>query len=899
MDIRNLILDLVNGKTTITGKQKADLRNKLVKSKGNVVEKVSITNFIEIKEINDTYMHFNLIKLPSKQFILKYFNQLLNIYQDKDPKNVIYAFVSYKFTNIYFPKIYVFGEDYDKILDTNVKDLLEKDERYRSQRNVCEGVVLSFKIIRFMSIKRWYDYKVSRTLKFRDFDLFTANGADPCEKQCVEHLGIKYDPLKSFEDNVNKKIVTYVPMYNSMELVTLTNDLMTDASFNTDDCVNVIRVIKFNGHMGLITKIKNSQVYKMQSKRAISVIENTYENVFVDIESYTQLNGFQQPYLVCWNDLDGKILHNVGRDCIETFVKFIKKTERNIIIYAWYGSGYDFQYILTKMMKYFKKFNYIIKDTKISFAEFKKGNISVILKDPYLFILTSLEKAARSFKVTTKGSFPHQLIKEYNDIYKVPKMWPKYSSKIKEIYEEGNYTVKLEEIVKNEPNDKRIIDKAIEYCETDVIAMQETWLKFLRLLEDNLDVVINPSTFTLSQLSMSLMQSKLPKHVKLFVPNREDYEFIRQSIYGGRVVAKNGTYNEPILYADVVSLYPSAMRLLEHGYGKGYRASNLNFSKHGIYKVKLTHKCDKEPSNYLEFVARRIDGKLKWNWFKEHVGVYHTYDLLIAKSENFEIEFIEGIEYEHKGYIFNDYIDTLYKLKEEHSRCDCREQPCPIRMIAKIALNGGGYGKFVQKPIDKEVYIVDKDIVAGECEKLETDELGRIVIGTKPMPKPKFYELDCEDYDKMVVEREGTVAYTTQCGVSILSGSRYRLYQFYKKFPNIQTIYSDTDSMYVLESSVDSGKFNDMCGTSLGQLDKELDDPISKMIIGGPKMYAYEYNGIPHLYCKGVPKRMLTLDQFQYLIESKDSKIAYEFEILRRKLVTVETLLLHKEIKQT
>lgn len=45
----------------------------------------------------------------------------------------------------------------------------------------------------------------------------------------------------------------------------------------------------------------------------------------------------------------------------------------------------------------------------------------------------------------------------------------------------------------------------------------------------------------------------------------------------------------------------------------------------------------------MHFVPRRIDGRLTWEWFKECDSTYHTYDLLIAKEEGYEIECIEGI----------------------------------------------------------------------------------------------------------------------------------------------------------------------------------------------------------------------------------------------------------------
>ena len=273
--------------------------------------------------------------------------------------------------------------------------------------------------------------------------------------------------------------------------------------------------------------------------------------------------------------------------------------------------------------------------------------------------------------------------------------------------------------------------------------------------------------------------------------------------------------------------------------------------------VTLVHKCDNEPYNYLEFVPRRTDKKLKWSWFKKHRGTYHTYDLLIAKEEGYEIECHEGIEYPEQDYIF---IDKLYSMKDEHTNCECEEQP-----------------------IDKEIYIVKRDIIAGECEKLETNEFGEVFIGNRIVQKPSFYNLDGVEYDKMIIEKEDEPAYSTQCGVSILSGSRYKLYKLCKEFPGLQVIYSDTDSIFVRKNSINWVKFKKRCGNNLGELDSTIDDTknaiLYYMLIGGPKMYAFDYidnKGArkTKLHSKGVPSYMLSMNQFEYLLEGPSKKLA-------------------------
>lgn len=905
IDVLNKVKVLTLSEKILLGAIKPKRKIKKLKDTITLVDKSKLTYILDINDISERTIYnrdLYSIMIPSKDFIMKYANVIIDTINDNDPENRIYAFVTFKFNKKHFYKIDIFSKEYDTFIDEQIEELIQDTMKYKEDDyNLnCVAIIISITISKFENINKWFDFKVPKFIEYSDFTLFTANG-DNCVKDCVEYLGYKYDITKSFEDNLpeNSIIINYIPILRNMNNIKLLNDFLSDSNNYDTDCKNVIRTIKFNGHMGLITSIRRIKYNKIQHKTRIKIDKREFKELFMDIESFTE-NNIQKPYLLCW--FYDKMNVEIGLDCTKSFINKLVKLNENIIMYAWYGSGYDYQYLIVELLNYYDDNKYIIKNNMISYAEFHKNGKTLILKDPYLFILTSLDKAAKSFKVKTKGTFPHQLIKKYTDIYKIEKKWPSYNNKLIELYNENQYHIKLENVINYVDNDEKTIDKAVDYCKTDVIAMKETWIKFKTLLKNELDLSINPNTFTLSQLSMMLMESKLPKHVKIYVPDREVDDFLREALYGGRVIAKNGVYNEEIIYADVVSLYPSAMRLLEHAYGKAKNVTTIDWNKHGIYKVKLKHKSKTEPKDYLEFVPRRIDGRLKWNWFEEHVGTYHTYDLLIAINEGYNITLIEGIEYESKGYIFNEYIDVLYKLKEDHSNCKCEEQPCPIRMVAKIALNGGGYGKFVQKPVDKEVYIVKKDVVAGECERLKTDELGNIMIGGISLPKPKFFDLDCNKYDKMIIQKKGNVSYSTQCGISILSGSRYRLYKECKKFKDIKIIYSDTDSIYVLKKSVDWEKFKQNCGTDLGQLDNFLDENnefINKMIIGGPKMYGYTYGDNVKLYCKGVPKKMLNLKQFEYLVENKDNRLYYEFEILRRKLVSIETKDLIKEIKQT
>nr|CAC08221.2 putative terminal protein / DNA-polymerase [Schwanniomyces etchellsii] len=925
---------------------------KLKKSKGKIekkikeIEKISIkhksTLLSKIDDLNESDKYkfeFNniYINMPKVEYMKNEVNKIIKYSSISDIENYnVNAYVSleiigHSLFRTHIKKLNIYYKSKEELQNEIEENLIEVIKRVPSYEDNTyslynNNIAITVSISNWESIENWGDRyicnKLTKFKKYKDFTLFIAPGKDNCVKQCVEFLNGTWDENKTFQEMIPQhKIITYTPL-GELQNVENMNDLISDndEDAKTNDCINIARVLKYNGHMGIITKINRYKARsKIQSNNRLDNKEDDSKEIYMDIEAFTKeidsKNKRQIPYLLCWCDNNNNIDKTIGKKCIEKFISKLLKNNlgNNVTLYAWYGSGYDFQHIISCLKDKNGECKIIIRNSSIIYGEiyFPLFNTKIILKDPYLFLLTSLDKAAKAFNVLNKGSFPHSIIKDWDDLNKILPNWITIQRKTIE-YKNDNkigFIVKRQEnIIKEEDvNYKSIIEKAIEYCTVDVLAMKEVWQKFKILMKNNLDLKISKHMFTLSQMSMSLMESCLEKHVKMLVPTKELYPFIRDSMYGGRVLAKNGIYNEEIIYADVVSLYPSAMKLLDHPFGNYEYVNEINLNKLGIYKVKLTHTYDKEPENYLNFVPRKLGGRLSWNWFKEHIGNYTTYDLKIAIDEGYKITLIEGIEYKEKGGIFNKFIDKLYQLKEEHSSCSCEEKPCPIRLIAKIALNGGGYGKFVQRPIDKDVYIVKRDIVAGVCDSLKADKENKVMLGGVKVNRPIFYNLDGKNYDKMVIKKDEDPSYATQQGVFILSGSRYRLYKLCKKFKGIKIIYSDTDSIFILKSSINEDEFRKSCNKNLGSLDDEIegskDNTIKEMIIGGPKMYGYIYETPKgeekiNLYCKGVPKDMLSYDQIYYMVE-KDKSIAYHFEILKRKLINIDSMNIIKNVKQT
>lgn len=889
----------------------------------------------------------------------------------------------------------------EKILLNNIQQNLEWIAQQSSGYSYLDTIVIkeiyvTTSCYTFKSLKQWKPlYTTNTTSKIGNFELYLNNtyiNSKDCLTQTVEYFNNAYTKSikqkktrttaitntiskNNLKDLIPQPIVIYyypktgnfgdISNYNDLIHETVKgSNLITPDNIKCDD-TQIARILFANEHVGIITKIsaaksKTKTVQKRKPKQTNK--QSDAISVFLDIEAFQQPTQtqpknnnnnscvyLQVPYLLCAStDKNDKVDTYVGEDCCQQFCKhLLSHTNTNFILYAWYGSGYDYHHILKHLLNpcYSRKF--IIKGNKFIGVTlyFKKQNVTLTFKDPYLFILTSLSKASKAFNVTTKSEFPHDVIKSFDDLNTKLKYWYKNKKVYTETLQSDNnnnmlVSSNLVRQYEDKPNNLTNLEQATEYCMTDVIALKEIWMKFNKLLSTSFDVEINELTYTLSQLSMSILERNLPKNIQLHIPTTQQYNFMKNAIYGGRVISKNGIYKEDILYADVVSLYPSAMKLEEHSYGPPTSVTEINWSQHGIYNVTLTSKYDSEPENYQPFIPRRLENQgLSWKWFKQHTGTYHTYDLLIAKDQGYTIKCINGIEFPKKGYILSDFVTKLFDIKNEHSSCSCPEQPCPIRMIAKIALNGGGYGKFVQKPITKEVHIVERDIVAGIYHDIANTKLKeheqsntlnthihsnsndqnhdhnheynnvKINIGEgNSISEPQFFNLDGYLYDKMIIDKDDKPRFATQVGISILSASRYRLYKLCKQFPNMNVIYSDTDSIFVTRNSVDPEAFNAICNTDLGNLDNTIENSknnsISSMYIVGPKTYCYTYidknDKEQEVYhSKGVYTGILSLKQFEHLASHPNHTVYYETESMRKKLVNIETIENIKKIRQT
>lgn len=785
------------------------------------------------------------------------------------------------------------------------------------------SITINLNVYEINNCRKWWPDGVPRLLELDDFVLFTANDEHvDCKRQCVEYLGYTYSPDIPFESNFDgKPVIVYQPFHLQMSQVRGFKDLMTSTveTVPSTDCRGVIRVIMDGDHCVVVDSIKQFHKPRTKISRKRFYVPNDEKviEVFYDLEtSREEKTDAAVAYLVCWSDdrcEDVLEIHyeKDDPDVVRRFVKELrdKYDGEEVVLLAWYGSGFDHQLIIGEMKSQGGVDEVYLKNNHILYArvEFDGGNTVFHLKDPYKFISRKLAVAAESFGVLNKGEFPHSVVSSFDDLEKVFHRWFVLRSEVvtESVGDHDKAKLVSTRYVReymNEENHDTVLQKAIEYCKIDVLCCKQIWHKFKKIIIDEFGIHIRATTMTLPQLSIEMIQALLPRGVELFIPlTREDYDDFMKAQYGGRVLAKKGIYEERCVVLDVVSEYPTVMHEYDHPYGGYYRVESIDWSKLGIYHVILDGSCmtSKQKEEYSEFVPfRDEDGKLQYEWRERYEGWFCTYDLLTAKEEGYVVECIEGYEWESRGRIFASFIEAAKSLKQNGTGA--------IKFVGKILLNSG-YGKMGQKPIDEDVYIVKKGIAQMIIDSIE-DVDGRIVLGGVVVSKPMFTELD-DEWDKMIVRMEGDVRYPTQNSVFILAAARRflrrKMLEIKEHAPRVKVIYSDTDSMIIPLSSLDGYDISQHLGKEFGQLSDDIEGETGhrpyEVVIAGRKMYGLLYNdkdGFPRqvIRLKGVPSHMHSLDDLKFILKDVDHEVRYKMTTMRRNITNVKILDVTKKI---
>lgn len=331
---------------------------------------------------------------------------------------------------------------------------------------------------------------------------------------------------------------------------------------------------------------------------------------------------------------------------IDDFADFVlRKRYRNYRIFAHFGGGYDFKFLLPALVERKFKIDIFENGSRIMLIKCSDGKNSWHFVDSYFMLPQAQKKLCESFDV------PHQKVDIDFDSLK----------------ESDFYKPDMLKRLKN-----------------DCIGLYEIIKKYQKwgLNRDKLKP-------TIASQSMYIFRNRYLQE-RLFKVSEEAEEFIRKSYYGGRTEIFK-MYGEDLKYYDANSLYPTVM-LEDMPCGRAVWTSTFQPERIGFYDIEVDM-----PNIEIPFIPYCHNKKLYFPYgkFNTHVTSVEI-KTLIREKIKFKIK--RGIYFTDKQKLFKDYIKDLYKIKE---KADPKSMDYTISKLLMNSL----YGKFAQKRNNERIVI--------------------------------------------------------------------------------------------------------------------------------------------------------------------------------------------------
>jgi DNA polymerase type B, organellar and viral len=532
-----------------------------------------------------------------------------------------------------------------------------------------------------------------------------------------------------------------------------------------------------------------------------------FDGIFL-MKILTEMNGVVKPII-----RDGKFIETkIFYDWKETTDNLIDKTV--LINYENISNDNIYKEINTK-------------------AKNCKYNIS--FRDSLLLLPSKLSELAKTFGVENKDLFPYKFVNEktttfeyegnmpslqyYNvsdmgdDISERLQTWKEYQAR----FNNKNWNLKTETIL---------------YCKKDVKILWEILDNYSKIIFENwyVDLMKSP---TISSLAFKLFRSNyLPDldKQKITIPTitGKVYEDIKKSYTGGAVDVYK-PYGENIKVYDVKSLYPSVMLnnpmpVGNPTYFEGNILVNKDFwinneKPFGFFYVKVQAPKDmKEPilqvKRKINNLTRTIAPIGSWK------GWYFSEELYNAEKYGYKFEVLKGYTF-NKGYIFKDYVEKLYKIKESNPKGS------PMNLNAKLLLNSL-YGRFGMSPHSDEHIVLPSSL---SNQFLLDDKFDILdVIDFKNNKELITYKVKHNPNIDDNIEENKYKNVSIVVASAITAYGRIHMSQF-KNNPQIgELLYSDTDCIAI------TGELNEKhIGKGIGQM--EVEKQFIKVVYLAPKVY--------------------------------------------------------------
>lgn len=383
--------------------------------------------------------------------------------------------------------------------------------------------------------------------------------------------------------------------------------------------------------------------------------------------------------------------------------------------------------------------------------------------------------------------------------------------------------------------------KHITYAENDVLSLYEILDKFFTIIRTNFNLYQRPP-WTASSYGRMAWQATLPEDMKLWVLDKNEREFIRETYYGGMVrIHKHHAslslmptgFN--IYSIDSNSHYPAQM-MKGVPYGKHWTTNTYNFGDIGYYHVRVM-----VPQGSYTIIPKHINHGTAFP-----TGEFDTYctslELEFALKQGCKIiKIYEGIQFQSLIYPFNDFVGICQRLRKEY-------KGTVIEMVVKLMQNSV-YGKFGQREMMEK--IIQTTEPNEEMKPMLIEENGEpIHIGN--------YYLESTHIEDNIFHPEWA-SWITANGRVALSETAYPF------FEKERLIYTDTDSIKfigredeLITIDIDNFRYGAFKVEKVGR----------EMIVLAPKTYMMEYFDQKtqswgyDMHAKGLPTKSLNPKMF-------------------------------------
>lgn len=611
----------------------------------------------------------------------------------------------------------------------------------------------------------------------------------------------------------------------------------TDHIYNTSDLSSFRRIINKQEiifHDGVVV-LKSVQRSCQLIKKLRASQYRSDNFITMDLETRT-LNNVMS--IVCISYYDGVDFHSFylnnytsQSDMIAcVFKELCTRKYTGYRIYFHNLSKFDAVFLLKDLTTLYK-IKPILRDGALIELKINFGKGHLLIHDSLLLLPTSLEKLAKSFKVEQKGFFPYNFINnseiplDYNG--EIPDY--KFYNKLK-LEDYNNYILEYKLNNKTWNLEKELID----YCELDVKVLYQVINKFSEEIFNSyrVDVIKHP---TLPSLAFAIFRTVFMKDENIPILLGEIYNDLYTGYTGGAVDVYKPEGKNVYSY-DINSLFPTSMKSFPMPVGSPiyfegdiFSISNLpsiinkNSNKpFGFFHAKITAPLDLHKP-VLQLRLKTSNGVQTVSPVGTWEGWYFSEELINAvENYGYKVQITKGYLFQ-KENIFKDYVETLYKIKEENSPGKENADPCKC-LISKFLLNML-YGRFGMSPDFKNHVILNSDDAEKHYSEYEVTDVMDFRNGLELL---EFYPKDNKD------NNSGGCNVSVALSAAVTAYSRVLMCQF-KHIKGNECLYTDTDCAHLLKPLS-----SEYVGSGLGKM--KLEHVFSRSVYLGPKCYGGLYH---------------------------------------------------------